>query len=120
VLYELTTGRHPFAAASEASVLWNIVEEVPAPPSLRNPGAPAALEGLILRMLAKDPRLRPSAAEVEAVLADLAVSPPGTARPARPARPAGGGTRRSAARTSEPPCSPPSRPRRTGRGRWCA
>jgi predicted ATPase len=72
VLYELTTGRHPFNAESEAAVLRNIIDEVPAPPSRLSADVPAALEGLLLRMLAKDPRLRPAAAEVEALLADLA------------------------------------------------
>src|SRR5512135_3812768 len=43
---------------------------------------PAPLDGLIHRMLAKDPRLRPSAVEVDAVLAEVAGR--GTGGPASP------------------------------------
>jgi serine/threonine protein kinase/predicted ATPase len=86
VLYELTTGRHPFDAESEAGVLRNIIDEVAAPPSHLNVAVPAALEGLILRMLAKDPRLRPAVAEVEAVLSELAGCPCGPPRPLGPGR----------------------------------
>jgi predicted ATPase len=72
VLYELVAWEHPFEAQTEAGVLQNITGQAPQPPSRMNPDVPSALEGLILRMLAKDPRLRPTAAEVEAVLAELA------------------------------------------------
>jgi predicted ATPase len=86
VLYELTTGRHPFTAESDAGLVQNILYEVPAPPSRLSADVPAALEGLILRMLAKDSALRPTAAEVEALLAELAGGPscrPGSPGPRR-------------------------------------
>jgi predicted ATPase len=86
VLYELATRQHPFEADSEAGVLGNIVDEEPAPPSRLNAEVPAPLEGLILRMLAKDPGLRPTAAEVEAVLAELAGSLSGPPRSPGPGR----------------------------------
>jgi tetratricopeptide (TPR) repeat protein/predicted Ser/Thr protein kinase len=68
VLYELATGRHPFAAASQLEVLHAILSDPPVPPSRLRPEIPAALEGAILRMLEKDARLRPTAAAVEAAL----------------------------------------------------
>jgi predicted ATPase len=71
VLYELATGRHPFLADSEFGVLHAITAQAPVPPGRLNPEIPAALEALIQRMLAKDPRLRPTAAEVDAALAEL-------------------------------------------------
>jgi serine/threonine protein kinase/predicted ATPase len=71
VLYELATGQHPFLADSEFGVLHAIVSQTPLAPSRLNPEVPAALEALIQKMLAKDPRLRPTAAEVDAVLAEL-------------------------------------------------
>jgi serine/threonine protein kinase/predicted ATPase len=86
VLYELTTGQHPFEADTEAAVLANIVDQAPAPPSCLRAEVPAALEGLVLRMLAKDPRLRPAAAEVEAALAELTDSAPGPRRSPGPGR----------------------------------
>src|SRR5437763_509833 len=54
------------------------------PPARRfNPALPVALEGLLGAVLHKDPRLRPTAAEVEAALADLpADAPPAGTGPA--------------------------------------
>jgi tetratricopeptide (TPR) repeat protein len=83
VLYELAAGRHPFLADTEVGVLHAILTLTPPPPSRLNPEAPAPLDGLVRRMLAKDPGLRPSAAEVDAALSDLAAGRPG--RPAVPA-----------------------------------
>src|SRR5262249_12561212 len=71
VLYELATGQHPFPADSQLGTLHAIVSESPLRPSLLNPEIPAALEALILQMLEKDARLRPTAAEVDAALAEL-------------------------------------------------
>jgi predicted ATPase len=71
VLYELAAGRHPFLYDLVVGVLNAIASEVPLPPSRLNPEVPAALEALIQQMLAKDPRLRPSAAEVDAALTEL-------------------------------------------------
>jgi predicted ATPase len=73
VLYELATGQHPFRADSEIGVLCAIVAQDPVPPSRLNPEVPASLDALIQHMLAKDPRLRPTAVEVEAALAQLTV-----------------------------------------------
>jgi serine/threonine protein kinase/predicted ATPase len=71
VLYELATGRHPFLADSTFSVLHAITAQPPLPPALLNPDVPHPLDALILQMLAKDPRLRPTAVEVDAVLAEI-------------------------------------------------
>jgi predicted ATPase len=74
VLYELATGQHPFLADSTFSILHAIAAQPPLPPARLNPEVPAALDALILQMLAKDPRLRPTATEVDAVLAELNVN----------------------------------------------
>jgi tetratricopeptide (TPR) repeat protein len=71
VLYELATGHHPFPADSQVGVLHAIVSQSPLRPALLNPEIPAPLEALILQMLEKDARLRPTAAEVDALLAEL-------------------------------------------------
>jgi len=71
VLYELATGRHPFGADTGIGVLHAILSEPVLRPSRLNPEIPAALESLIIQMLEKDFRLRPTAAEVEAKLAAL-------------------------------------------------
>jgi predicted ATPase len=77
VLYELATGRHPFHADSEVGVLHAIVVQEPVPASRLNPEVPALLEELAQQMLAKDPRLRPTAMEVEAALNQLTEKSPG-------------------------------------------
>jgi len=71
VLYELATGRHPFPADSHLGVLHGILSQSPLRPALVNPEIPAPLEALILQMLEKDARLRPTAADVDALLAEL-------------------------------------------------
>jgi predicted ATPase len=71
VLYELAAGRHPFLSDLAAGVLHAIASESPLPASRLNPEVPAALEALIQQMLSKDPRLRPTALEVDASLAEL-------------------------------------------------
>jgi predicted ATPase len=79
VLYELATGQHPFAAASDLGVVLAVATQAPVAPSRLNPEVPAALDQLIRGMLAKDSRLRPTAAEVEAALTRLAAGASGAA-----------------------------------------
>ena len=71
VLYQAATGVHPFQASSPFSTATGILSHDPVPPTRVNPGVPAALERLLLSMLEKDARLRPTAAEVEQVLDSL-------------------------------------------------
>ncbi|MEK6288181.1 MAG: protein kinase [Acidobacteriota bacterium] len=68
VFYEMVTRQKPFSGDSEVSVLHAIVYDDLLSPSVINPEAPPPLESLILGMLDKDPRARPSAAEVAAAL----------------------------------------------------
>src|SRR5262249_33946962 len=75
VFYELATGRHPFLADSELEVLDAIASQPHLPASRINPEVPAALETLLAHMLAKDPRRRPTAVEVEAALHELTETP---------------------------------------------
>ena len=76
VLYECLTGGPAFAGGELMAILVKIlVEEVP-PLRTRLPAAPAALEQLLARMLAKAPEARPGsapalAAELRALVLDL-------------------------------------------------
>jgi tetratricopeptide (TPR) repeat protein len=72
VLYELAAGRHPFRTDAPLATMYAIVNETPLPPRRLNPEIPAPLEALILQMLEKDSRRRPTAAEVAEGLAGLA------------------------------------------------
>jgi predicted ATPase len=69
VLYEMATGRKPFTSGSELAVMHQIVYDRPLAPTTLNPDLLLSLETLILRMLEKNPHLRPTAADVAAALA---------------------------------------------------
>lgn len=58
VLYELITGKKAFDGGSPASVIASILTGDPAPLATAQPLAPAALERVIRRCLAKDPDQR--------------------------------------------------------------
>jgi ABC-type oligopeptide transport system substrate-binding subunit/DNA-binding SARP family transcriptional activator len=65
MLYELTTGRLPFVAEDALAVISQHLYAPLVPPRVRNADVPPALDGLIVRLLSKDPDERPaSAAEV--------------------------------------------------------
>src|SRR5208282_5443881 len=76
VLYELSTGKHPFEAGSQLATLHGILSQPCISLSHHRIGIPSALETIIFRMLEKDSRLRPSAEEVHAALAELAGKSP--------------------------------------------
>jgi serine/threonine protein kinase len=68
VLFELATGVHPFESKSVFDGLKALNHTEPPLPSSLNPFLPEHMDTLILRMLAKDPELRPKATEVAQIL----------------------------------------------------
>jgi Protein kinase domain/zinc-ribbon domain len=69
VLYELSTGKKAFDAASFEELKRKHAEQAPTAPSSVAPGFDPAVERVILRCLEKDPALRPSSvAQVAAAL----------------------------------------------------
>jgi PAS domain S-box-containing protein len=62
ILYEILTGRPPFAGRDTEEVLRKVREEEPLPPHQTWPEAPPALEAVCLRALSKDPTARYTAA----------------------------------------------------------
>ena len=74
VLYELATGTHPFESKSVFEGLKALNQSEPPAPSAVNPFLLKQLDTLILGMLAKDPGLRPTAAEVARVLGSRSAS----------------------------------------------
>lgn len=62
VFYELLTGEHPFgkdaAAGNTAAFINAVLKKEIKPPSALNPGAPAALDAILLKALAREPRGR--------------------------------------------------------------
>jgi serine/threonine-protein kinase len=62
VLVEMLTGAPPFSADSPLGVLYQHVNDLPAPPSATRPQVPPTLDDVALRLLAKDPADRPASA----------------------------------------------------------
>jgi eukaryotic-like serine/threonine-protein kinase len=69
ILYEMLSGAAPFTGESVNAVMYQIVNFVPPAPSAINPACPAALDGVVARMLSKslDERFQ-SAAEIARAL----------------------------------------------------
>src|SRR4051812_1798091 len=96
VLYEMATGKPPFAGDSPVSIAYKPVQEQPVPPRRVNPAVPAAFEAITLKLLAKRPDDRYASADElrsdlrrfmrgQPVLADpSAVAAPVTAPPQPP------------------------------------
>ena len=63
VLYEMVTGKAPFAGDSPVSIAYKHVKEEPTPPSALNPAVPAGFEAIVMKALAKEPEARYQSAE---------------------------------------------------------
>jgi len=80
VMYELASGRHPFASATAIATAARVLAADPPPLERTSPPLPAGLDRIIYRCLAKDPAGRYSS--VDELVAALASLGPGAA-PAR-------------------------------------
>lgn len=81
VLYELITGQQPFRGDSPVAVAYQHVSEAPPLPTEVNSTAPAILNPIIFRALAKDPNQRyASAASFRAALAASTTARPPSRR----------------------------------------
>ncbi|HEX6320409.1 MAG TPA: serine/threonine-protein kinase [Burkholderiales bacterium] len=58
VLYHLLTGRLPFQAVNNFSLIYQITSVEPEPPSAYRPQIPPAVEAIVLRAMQKDPGRR--------------------------------------------------------------
>ncbi|MEV7776926.1 protein kinase [Kitasatospora sp. NPDC088351] len=81
VLTEMLTGAPPFMAETPVAIAFKHVSEQPLPPSALRPGLPSAVDGAVLRLLAKNPADRPAhaalaRAELLATIPGLAVGDP--------------------------------------------
>ena len=88
LLYEMATGRHPFPGENSVSILSSILRDTPPPVSRVVPSAPAAVDRIIRRCLAKDPADRYASAselrrDLQALRAEF-----GPAQPTRRIHPA--------------------------------
>jgi tetratricopeptide (TPR) repeat protein len=75
VLYELATGRTPFAGGSPTEIIDKILHETPPPPSALNADVPAPFDAIVLRALEKSPTFRyQTARDIETDLREVADS----------------------------------------------
>jgi len=75
VLYQMTTGVHPFDGSSVIAVCGQIVSSEPAPPSHLNPALPPEFDRIVMCCLAKSPDARfATAQDLAAALYPLARS----------------------------------------------
>ncbi|HUI40445.1 MAG TPA: protein kinase [Terriglobia bacterium] len=89
-LYELVTGRRPFQADSNYSLMAAHLQEAPKPPIELQPDLPAALNQIILMAMAKDPGQRFQSAEAfDNALRSIAASLPKRTAGVAPAAAAG-------------------------------
>ncbi len=58
ILYELCTGKKPFAGGSMMATFREVMEKEPVEPALLNPGIPASLSAVIIKSLQKKPEER--------------------------------------------------------------
>jgi len=63
ILYEMTTGRRPFADTSGPQLISAILEQQATPPSVRNQNISPALENVILKAMDRDPDRRYQSAQ---------------------------------------------------------
>ncbi len=80
VLYEMSTGRLPYSGDTPLAMALQHVEAEPRRPTAWNPALPPALEGIILRAMAKAPAARfATAAELGAALQAVTQGAPAAA-----------------------------------------
>jgi len=86
ILYSLAAGEQPFLGETMTAVSYKVVHVDPIPPSKLNPAIPPALEGVILKCLAKNPAARyQTGEELAEDLATLRVNPNATLASTAPA-----------------------------------
>lgn len=64
IFYQITTGCLPFQGETSLEMMKRILAEEPVPPQDVNPDLGGELSGLVLSMLSKDPRRRPTAEDL--------------------------------------------------------
>ncbi len=74
MMFEVVTGRMPFAADSAMDVVGMHVSTPPPRASTFVADLPPLLDNLIVQAMAKDPQVRPTIAEIRAVFAELVAS----------------------------------------------
>lgn len=85
VLYELLTRRKPFDADTIATIMYNVLNVEPPPPSFYNPSLPASIDSLICKAISKRVETRYQSArdfqkDLMAVIQELPIAAPESAQ----------------------------------------
>lgn len=100
-LYETLTGVRPFEGVDAAAIAASVQRDVPMAPSQRVAGIPFVLDGVVLRLLSRDPATR--IADAATAQAELARAAAGIAAPATVANPVTAGAAAAGATQAMPP-----------------
>jgi serine/threonine-protein kinase len=76
MLFELLTGRPPFADRTGMRIMWAHLQDAPAHPSELKPAVPRPVGDALLKGLEKDPAARPQSASELMRLVEYAAGPP--------------------------------------------
>jgi len=92
LIYELLTGKHPFAVGTPVDTMHKILHETPPAPSTLREGLPPALDFVLAKALAKDPTRRYANArdldvDLESCEASIAPKPAAATAPTAAAMP---------------------------------
>ncbi len=79
MMYEMVTGRPPFAGADPVAVISQHISTAPVAPSWHNAAVPKPLEAIILKLLEKRPEERPESAKAVVEQLDALAASMGTA-----------------------------------------
>jgi tetratricopeptide (TPR) repeat protein/tRNA A-37 threonylcarbamoyl transferase component Bud32 len=71
IFYRMLCGKSPFPGATVIDIMRKVIGEEPEAVSESRPGIPAELNGLVMRMVQKEPGPRPSAESVKNTLENL-------------------------------------------------
>jgi len=85
LIYELLTGKHPFAVGTPVDTMHKILHETPPAPSTLREGLPPALDFVLAKALAKDPTRRYANArdlDVDLEACEASIAPKPAAPPA--------------------------------------
>lgn len=117
ILYELLTGRLPFAGENPVQVMYRHVNEMPLPPRSLNRAVPIGVEALVLKALSKDPQDRfPNARTMRDALMSPGSAAVDTIQAAT--APTVSVPRNEARRYASPPPSSPRRRAEPAPSRW--
>jgi serine/threonine-protein kinase len=99
-LYESLTGARPFEGADAAAVAASVQRDIPVAPSQRVVGVPFVLDGVVMRLLSRDPANR--IADAATARAELSKAAAGIAAPPTVANPAAAGAAVAATQAMPP------------------